>query len=194
MNTEDYFSLIRLKLKPEDLCVEIDPNVLMHSYNQNTSTNTGTIEYFKIKKDTIDNVNKNLPSQLQSYIRDIRVAVVKGGNLIPHTDHGGSVCINFYLTTNDEKTIFYEANKNAVPIAYPGKDTNNVYKLDDVTEVCNFTAAQHSCYLVNISKIHSVIMNNTSNTRKILQITFNRDVSYKKIFSVLDELQLIVQH
>jgi hypothetical protein len=189
VSTKDFFSLLDLRLIDRD--VDFDNHSFFHLYESTTIKNTGTIKYYSVSTDTFDAVLKKLPASVQPHVRNVRIALVQGGDLIPHVDHGGSVCVNFYLSSGAATTVFYSLKDSAVAIQYSGKETSNLYRFDDVVKICDFTADDHSCYLLNTGKIHSVIMNNSNTVRKILQVTFNHGVTYDEIFLDFSNLNLI---
>jgi len=50
---------------------------------------------------------------------------------------------------------------------YPGQENANLYRIDDVEEVAQFTAEKNDAYVLNVSKIHSVYSPNPG-TRKFI--------------------------
>lgn len=67
----------------------------------------------------------------------------KPNMLYPHVDRGRRVAINFYLVCGDETTQFYEADEA----------TKNL------TLAADFCAKEGECWMLDVSKPHSVIMN-----------------------------------
>jgi hypothetical protein len=79
-----------------------------------------------------------------------------GGHLLPHIDHNISACANLYLSTQNSKTHFYNLKTNGMGFVYPGREVANIFTLDQVEKVTEFTANDGDMYLLNVSRIHSV--------------------------------------
>jgi hypothetical protein len=87
----------------------------------------------------------------------VQLAEITGsGHLLPHIDHNISACANYYLDTNGSTTHFYNKKPNAQGFVYPGRTVANIYSLDQVTQVGEFTAEPDELYLLDVSQIHSV--------------------------------------
>ena len=82
--------------------------------------------------------------------------IVGAGHLLPHIDHNISACANFYLDTNGSTTYFYTKKESSNGWVYPGRKLANIFNLDQVDKVDEFTAEPKDLYLLNVSKIHSV--------------------------------------
>ncbi len=79
------------------------------------------------------------------------------GLLGAHIDHGPLVCLNFYMTANEDKTIFFKKKNDTVSgEIYPGKEDANVFDIKDLDYVGEFVANNNESYLLNVSKIHCV--------------------------------------
>lgn len=79
-----------------------------------------------------------------------------GSHLLPHIDHNLSACLNYYIQTGNSTTHFYTLKKDGMGFVYPGRQTANIFTLDQVDKVTDFTADDGDTYLLNVSNIHSV--------------------------------------
>jgi hypothetical protein len=91
----------------------------------------------------------------------ILLAEITGkGVLGPHIDHGPKVVLNWYVNSNDSFTYFYNKNEGAQGIILPGQTEANIFFPNQVTKVDEFVAKDNDAYLLNVSKIHSVLSPN----------------------------------
>ncbi len=89
--------------------------------------------------------------------RQLQLAEIIGaGHLLPHIDHNISACANYYVETNGSTTYFYKKKEHVEGHIYPGRETANIFTLDQVERLSEFTAEQNDLYLLDVSKIHSV--------------------------------------
>lgn len=89
----------------------------------------------------------------------------KPNMLYPHVDRGRRVAINFYLVCNEETTQFYEADEEAKKLI--------------PTE--NFCAKAGECWVLNVSKPHSVVMNGAAD-RVGISLSY-RHTRYEELIS-----------
>ena len=76
----------------------------------------------------------------------------------PHTDSGINAVINYYITTENCETQFYEKKEDIVDSYQIENQTDgHLYNLKDLTSGPSFTAEPGDVYLLDVSKIHSVI-------------------------------------
>ena len=89
--------------------------------------------------------------------------------ILPHFDSGANAVINFYIETDNCKTQFYEIKNNAKPYQIKNQTNGCIYNLDDLIETESFIAQPGDVYILNVSKVHSVIpLNNTEINRKAI--------------------------
>lgn len=104
----------------------------------------------------------------------IQLAEIAGaGHLHPHIDHNICTCANYYVATNSSTTYFYNKKDKIEGNYYPGKKVANIFKFEDVDKVDEFVAEQNDCYLLNVSKIHSVDTTHTGVRKFITFQWFN---------------------
>jgi hypothetical protein len=89
--------------------------------------------------------------------------------ILPHSDSGPTAVINFYIKTNNCVTQFYEIKENAKPYQIGNQTDGYVYNLDDLIETDSFIAQPGDIYILNVTKVHSVIpLDNTEINRKAI--------------------------
>jgi len=190
MNTDKFF--VRLNLEFSDLVNETESLTFSHGYNEtNGNEHWGTLNYFDIDLAAKEKIKARLPYELQSMIRNIRVAVIKGQIIMPHIDHRGQVSINYHIATGDAKTTFWSSSSTAQPFTAKGEKTSNIYDYKDLFEECHYVAGVGSCYLLNTGKIHDVTMPTTDSTRKLLQFTFEPTIDYDTVLEKMINLNLL---
>jgi hypothetical protein len=145
------------------------------------------ISYYDIKD--MDYLNSLLPDEMPwdalppDKVKVSEINNVIAGHLIPHIDHGISVCANYYSKTGNSTTYFYKVKNQETATVYPGKDTANIYGFDQVDCVGEFTADTNDLYLLNVSQIHSV---NTPKAGKRQFITWQwLDATFDEIVGAL---------
>jgi hypothetical protein len=178
MNTKDFYTQINLDLS------DIDTDSLELKYHHGFLYGTGTFDVYHPTLDFLELFKSKLQEPVRSIVRNVRVVLVSGGELVPHCDNPGPVRLNFYLATNTDVTKFWSLKPEKFALPPVNNNTNPIYQLDDLTYECKFLAEQHSCYLLNTGRIHSVEMPNKNSVRKILQVTFDQGLDY---FTVLEK-------
>ena len=89
--------------------------------------------------------------------------------ILPHFDSGANAVINFYIETDNCKTQFYEIKNNAKPYQIKNQTNGCIYNLDDLIETESFIAKPGDVYILNVSKVHSVIpLDSTEINRKAI--------------------------
>ena len=185
MNTNDCFTKLNLDFP------KIDLNELTLTFGKSYLNDDGTESVIvNWAEDTFqDHIKSTLPESFRSWIRSIRITFITDSPP-PHRDHGGFVCINYYLETDGGATKFWTAKPGARATKARGQYTANKYQIEDLTEECKFVAIPNSCYLLNIGEVHTVEVKKGL-VRKIMQLTFDPDVTYNMILDRLTELNLI---
>ena len=94
--------------------------------------------------------------------------------ILPHSDSGPTAVINFYIETNNCATQFYEIKNNAEPYQIENQTDGCVYNLDDLIETKSFIAQPGDVYILDVSKVHSVIpLDNNEINRKAICFSTN---------------------
>jgi hypothetical protein len=95
----------------------------------------------------------------------------------PHVDVAG-VAINYYIEPANAITVFWNLKDlnlsvpNTARLNEDGKWIESpvrVYKMSDIERVGYFKAVSHEAWLLNTSRIHSVIKPNLHNTRTVIR-------------------------
>jgi len=87
----------------------------------------------------------------------VRFSILTGqGLLSPHRDHDAATVLNYYISAEEDQTIFYNVNEFAEPFSYKEGSAKNIYKLEDLTENDKFIAGSGDAYLLDVTKTHSV--------------------------------------
>jgi hypothetical protein len=82
--------------------------------------------------------------------------------------------VNFYIETNNCATQFYEIKDNARPYQIENQTDGCIYNLDDLVETGSFIAEPGDVYILDVSKVHSVIpLDNTEINRKAICFSTN---------------------
>jgi hypothetical protein len=127
--------------------------------------------------------------------------------ILPHIDNDLISAINFYINTDNgsARTVYYTANENTSPINNkPALQVNadnfnngkikyvgDLYRQEDVTEICSFTAYDNETYLIDVTKIHNVIVNDDFKLRKALTLR-TKKYSYIEVYNMLKETGNVV--
>lgn len=114
------------------------------------------IDYKKIWSPEEEKIYKVLPKK---YWKDFHMTVMTINCMIPpHTDTEIVTTINFYLQTEGCRTIFYDL-KTDNPNKFQIKNQTNGFIFDkkDLTEVDSFVAEDFDIWVLDVTKIHSVV-------------------------------------
>jgi hypothetical protein len=88
----------------------------------------------------------------------VTYAQITGKGLLgAHIDHGPLVNLNYYISAEEDETVFLKKKQGDVKgKIYPGKDEAKVFDLKDLDEVGRFVSKSNEAYLLNVSEIHCV--------------------------------------
>lgn len=115
-------------------------------------------------------INEQINLIPEKYKSDFYLLFLEANSFIlPHSDSGPTAVINFYIETNNCATQFYEIKNNAEPYKIENQTDGCVYNLDDLIETESFIAQPGDVYILDVSKIHSVIpLDNNEINRKAI--------------------------
>ena len=103
-------------------------------------------------------VNEHIDLIPEKYKSDFYLLFLEANSyILPHSDSGPTAVINFYIETNNCATQFYEIKNNAEPYQIENQTDGCVYNLDDLIETKSFIAQPGDVYILDVSKVHSVI-------------------------------------
>jgi len=115
-------------------------------------------------------VNDQIDLIPEKYKSDFYLLFLEANSFIlPHSDSGPTAVINFYIETNNCATQFYEVKDNAKAYQIENQTDGCVYDLDDLIETESFIAQPGDVYILDVSKVHSVIpLDNNEINRKAI--------------------------
>lgn len=116
-------------------------------------------QYGRLKYYTVGNADfvNALPQVCKIPPDNILLAEITGaGFLTAHRDHLTICCLNYYFESNNSTTIFYKEKAGATRHSFPGKETANLYSLEQLDKIGSFAAKSEECFLLNVSEIHAV--------------------------------------
>ena len=124
-------------------------------YGLNIDNEFRGIWYSGIKEDPDFELKKHIPEKY----RDQFIVQLMEINffILPHIDSGGKSVINFYVETDKCLTQFYEIKNNAKPFQIDNQTNGCVYNREDLDEGPSFIARPGDVYILDVSKVHSVI-------------------------------------
>jgi hypothetical protein len=111
--------------------------------------------YYQVTSPSLDEIFSVIPER---YRNDFDSALmVINSVLFPHTDEGVNVGINFYVNTDPSVTQFYTTNAPSISRLENQKTTGAIYDPSTLTATDSFIAENTDAYILDITKIHSVI-------------------------------------
>lgn len=163
------------------------------------------VHHKRIWTPDVENIYSVIPKR---YWDDFELTLMTINNyILPHIDNDLISAINFYINTDNgsARTVYYEANQNTSPInnkpalQVNAENFNNgeikyvgdLYRQEDVTEICSFTAYDNDAYLIDVTKIHNVIVNEDFKLRKALALRTKKH-SYIEVYNMLKETGNVV--
>jgi hypothetical protein len=102
----------------------------------------------------------------------------------PHTDSRIKTCINFYIKTENARTIFYEPISSKLDKFQVANQTDGfVYDAKNLQEVTSFTAQPGDAFVLNVTKIHSVLSPNPISER--IALTLGTEMEFTNVLRIL---------
>lgn len=161
----------------------------IYAVTQGLNTFTGVdnkgIDYKKIWSPEPEMMYKILPKK---YWEDFYLTVMTiNRNIPPHTDSDILTTINFYIETDNCKTIYYEPLVDDLQIFQIKNQTNGfIYKKEQLKEVGSFVAQPMEVWVLNVKKIHSVESDKEEPFRKAVTLG-TRKHNYESVCEMLKE-------
>ena len=120
-------------------------------------------------------VNEHIDLIPEKYKSDFYLLFLEANSFIlPHSDSGPTAVINFYIETNNCATQFYKIKDGAEPYQIDNQTNGCVYDLEDLIETESFIAQPGDIYILDVSKVHSVIpLDNNEIDRKAICFSTN---------------------
>jgi hypothetical protein len=119
--------------------------------------------------------------------------------LLPHRDNDLISTINFYIKTDNCRTVFYKEKENAtfwqpevqisgteVPLEQQIGYVKAVYQLEDVEETGSFVAQPNEAWLLDVREIHNVEPMGDFSLRKALTLRTTK-YEYNQVCEMLKE-------
>lgn len=147
-----YFKKINLDLSDLDL-FNLNSNIELHRPNNLNFVYKKIIDQYVYRE-----IKNRIPNEYQIFLLDIFYCVVESPFFVfPHVDKRSATVINYYHQPGNSITKFYEPIVSN-PRKYSIKNNliENSFDLEDIRIVDSFSANEHDCYILNVSKIHSV--------------------------------------
>lgn len=109
-------------------------------------------------------------------------------NIPPHTDSGIKCTINFYVKPGNYETFFYDIKDENITKTLQVKNQTNgkVYDKDNLIVTNSFSAKKDEIYLLDTTKIHSVVAKTPSH-RFALCVQTN-EFCYDDVKKMLSEM------
>jgi len=191
MNTGDYFTKLNLDFSD----TELDELVLTFGYGYSglVDSEKQVFKVYRTEDEFQDYIKSKLPESFRSWVRRVRLLVMESPGIPPHKDYDLKTAINFYSLPGNASTTFWLAATGAKTIPHPlhpDEPTAALVANEDLIKQHSIIFEKNSCYLLNVSQIHSVEIQNNC-VRKAIQLTFNPDVTYNMVLDKLTELNLI---
>ena len=158
------------------------------------------VQHKRIWTPDIENIYGVIPKR---YWDDFELTLMTINNyILPHIDNDLISAINFYINTDNGsgKTIYYTQKENTQPINNrPALQVNadnfnngevkyvgNLYRQEDVQEIASFVAQDNEAWLIDVTKIHNVIVNENFKMRKALALR-TKKYTYNEVYEMLKE-------
>jgi hypothetical protein len=146
-----------------------------------------SIEFFKISNFIEQKLLDIIPIEYRHYFKG-SVFSINNPYIRPHTDSDRKVGINFYVKCNNAITKFFK-EKEGVEQLYEqvvGQTNGVVYKEYNLESTGTFIAAPGEIWILDVSKIHSVI--NPTREDRIAYTLSSNELTYSDTLEILKDL------
>ena len=143
---------------------DFDIGDLVVEYGLDISGNFHGLWYNEILDESKCPLKSIIPEELQdSFV----IQLMQANTYIhPHTDSDTLAVINFYLSTNGCITQFHDIKEGAKPFKLPNQTDGCLYSEDDLELGPSFLAEPGDVYLLDVTKVHSVIPQSYGNLKR----------------------------
>lgn len=126
-----------------------------HGLKTFTGENTKGIDYKKIWSPEANTIYSVLPER---YWNDFHLTIMTINTTIPpHTDTEIITTINFYIKTDNCKTVFFEPIvENPRTFQIENQTDGYIFVEEDLREIDSFVAKDNEVWVLDVKKIHSV--------------------------------------
>jgi len=145
------------------------------------------ISYYEADIEMDTKIKKYIPEKYRNYF-DVTMMIISGPYIPPHIDDGTLVTMNFYMETSNACTYFHQVKDNITPTikTLPSqKTTGKFFAIEDLETVSQFTANRGEVYLLDVSKIHSVSVENSPDREAYCLQT--NELTYTQVLEILAE-------
>lgn len=144
--------------------------------------NKKVLTYYRLNDFACEQVLNCIPASLKDHVISIDwvISGTEEANIVPHVDNGVICNINFYIETANAITNFYEPIDAGTPTPITDKQGTygnlggKVFNWNTVTWKAAFKANKNDCYLLDVSKVHSVNKLEVPNQRKFVTVMFDK--------------------
>lgn len=154
--------------------------------NEVISYGNGTIKYNDIDNLDVTNYYSVIPEIYRRFFWHKLMTITE--DIVPHTDNGMKTSINFYIKSNNGMTKFYEpTTPNFKFYREENQGDGCNYHPEDLKLINAFIAKDFDAYLLDVTKIHAVVFNDT---RPILRTAFvlqTPKFNYQQVLKMLEE-------
>ena len=125
----------------------------------------------------------------QRYQKDFCLLIMEVDTAIPpHTDSGINVTVNVYIETDNCITQFYDLKSNTPRTFQVNNQTDGyLYNEEDLYKTDSFLANPGECWLLDVTKIHSVIPSGKFNKRTALSLATDK-YDFDEVCDMLKEM------
>ena len=170
-----YFKQLQLSLPSIDF--EDNISHYLMSYGQKK-----LLTYYRLNEYARNEIINLIPTALHNNIGSIDYIVTgtEQSYIIPHTDNGDTVNINFYIETANAITVFYKTKSQGQPTPITDEKRTygylggKVFQWNEVVFQTCFKANKNDCYLLNVKEPHSVVGLSIPDQRKFVTVMFDK--------------------
>lgn len=142
------------------------------------------IDYKKIWSPEQDTLLDVIPER---YRADFHLTIMKINTRIPpHTDTEIVTTINFYIDTDNCRTVFYRAKPNARTFQIANQTDGYIFNEEDLEELDSFVAEPTEAWVLDVKQVHSVEPQGELKLRRAVTLG-TRDHNYEAVCEMLRE-------
>jgi hypothetical protein len=146
------------------------------------------VSYYEADIEMDTEIKKYIPEKYRNYF-DVTLMIISGPYIPPHIDDGAVLAaMNFYMETSNACTYFHQVKDNVIPTmkTLPSTgSTGKFFAIEDLETVSQFKANRGEVYLLDVSKIHSVSIENSSDREAYCLQT--NELTYTQVLEILAE-------
>lgn len=163
--------------------IDLDISFTAQSRKGEPTVSYGPIHYYRVlgRPFRFDLLQKWKPSSV------LWVEITGPALALPHRDKGIITSLNCYFEAADTTTHFWTPKADIQRAVYEGDPHPYLYNFKDLTHTGSFKAVDGDCYLLDVSKIHSV-MKKPETVRRFIQLSWNT-TPYEEVLSLIQSTQ-----